>query len=414
MFWTGISVESRVKKRRLTHLLGLRSLVLLPLGDLGGKLLDHSRDIRLVHGRVNLNLGEVLDHTNVEVELGLSRGTGGGAAVGALLALLTLLAASANEVVLLAVLLLENLHTLEVGVVHGTTDISTEAGALVLLLIQTQRNEVVGGVEVADQTLSGEDLVGVSKTRGLLKLLVSDLLALLALEGIALGLLLLTADSPGLILVLLVGLAGLVVVVLDFADGGPLLLLLAVELGALVPQGVEVLEGTVLLGLDGIELLLDLGVLVAKSLGLGVVEGLLEGSDLGLEVVDNLLGLLQTGEVLALLAQVGDVGQNLALIDQAEGAGVDLLLKAGNFAVEFLDILEGHARTRVVLFGNASLEGSIEGIDLLLGAGARSLESLLLLTDRRQLSAEFLLLLRGGRVLVVGLGGLDLGLDFGL
>lgn len=389
-----------------TYLLGLRSLVLLPLSDLSGQLLDNGGDIGLVHRGVDLDLGEVLDDTNVEVEL-----LGGGrAAVGvALLTLLALLAASADEVVVLV--LLQDLHALHGGVINGTANLSTELRGLVLFVIQSQSSEVVGRVEVADKTLGGKDLVGVSQARGLLELLVGNLLLLLALEGVPLGLLLLPANSPGLILVLLVCLASLVVGVLDLTDSSPLLLLLTVELGALVPQGVEVLESAVLLGLDGIQLLLNLGVLVAQSLGLRVVKGLLEGGNLGLDVVDDLLGLIQAGEVLTLLAQAGDIGKGLLLIHQAHGTGINLLLEARDFTVNLLDTLERHAGLGVVLLRNAGLERAVQSIDLLLCAGPGRLESRLLLTDGGELSTEFLLSLSRGRVLVVGLGGLDLGLD---
>ena len=193
---------------------------------------------------------------------------------------------------------------------------------------------------MTDQTLCGQDLVGVGKLRGLLELLIGNLLALLARKGLLLSLLTLAAHTPGLVLVLLVGATGLEVGILNSADGSILFLLLVAQLGALIAQSVQVLEDTILLGLDGIELLLDLGVLVAQGLGLGVVEGLAQFGDLCLDVVDALLCLIQTGEALALLAQVGDLGESLALIHQTEGTSVDLLLKTGDFLVDLLDTLE--------------------------------------------------------------------------
>lgn len=393
-----------------SYLGSLSGLVLLPFGDLGRKLLNHSRDVGLVHRRVDLDLGEVLNDTNVHVELGLRRRGGSRGAIStALLTLLALLSTGANKVFVLV--LLQNLHALDARVIDLAANLGAESGGFVLLFAEAKGGEVVGWVEVTDKTLGDQNLISVSRARGLFQLLVGNLPLLLAIESLALSLLLLPADFPSLILVLLVGLAGLVVVVLDLTDGSPLRLLLTMELGALVTQRIQVLENTILLRLDGIEFLLDLRVLVAQSLGLGVVEGLLEGSNLGLEVVDHLLGIVEAGEVLALLAHARNIGEDLLLIHQAEGTRVDLFLQTGNFTVHLLDVLKRHAGAGVVLLRNAGLECRIDAIDLLLGARSRGLESLLLLANGGQLSAELLLSLCGRRVLVVGLGGFDLGLD---
>lgn len=85
---------------RCTNLLGLGVLVLLPVGELFLELLDHGRDVALLHGRVDVDAAEVLDGADVKLELALGGGRGG-AAVGALV----LLAASAGHEVLVVVLL---------------------------------------------------------------------------------------------------------------------------------------------------------------------------------------------------------------------------------------------------------------------------------------------------------------------
>ena len=48
-----------------SHLLGLALLVLLPESELLLQLLGDSRDVALLHGRVDANAGQVLDRANV-------------------------------------------------------------------------------------------------------------------------------------------------------------------------------------------------------------------------------------------------------------------------------------------------------------------------------------------------------------
>jgi hypothetical protein len=123
------------------------------------------------------------------------------------------------------------------------------------------------------------------------------------------------------------------------------------------------------------------------------------------------LTVVQSGKVLSLLAQAGNIRESLLFIDQAHAARVDLFLQAGNFLVNLLDILEGDLAAGVVLLGNTGLEGGVKSIELLLGAGTSRFETLLLLADGRELSTKFLLSLASRRVLVVGLCAFDLGLD---
>ena len=362
-----LAIWSHYIRCKLAYLFRLAGLVLLPFGDLGCQLLDNRRHVSLVHGRVNFDLGEFLDETNVHVEL-LSRRSRSSVAVAALLALLALLSTGAAEVVVLAILLLHDLDALDVGVVHSTANLGAVVRRLALLVVQSQGSKVVGGVEMADKTLGTKDLVVVGRVRGFLQLLVRNLSLLLVLNGIALGLGLFATHLPGLILVLLVCATALVVLVLGLFDGGPLLPLLALELGTLRLQRVEVLKHAVLLSLDGVQFLLDLGISVAESLGLRRVKRLPEACNLGLQVVDHVLGLIQPGKVLALLAHRRNVRQGLLLIDQAHTTRVDLLLQTGDLLVDLLNVLERHTAAGVVLLGNPSLQSRVQSIDLLLGA----------------------------------------------
>lgn len=264
---------------------------------------------------------------------------------------------------------------------------------------------------MADKSLGSQDLIGVSKLRSFLQLLVGNLLLLFPFESVALGLLTLSASTPDLILMFFVSLALLVVGILELTNGGELGLLVLLQLGTFVPERVEVLESGVLFSLDRVELLLNLIVLVAQSTGLGVVKSLFQFSDLLLQSVDILLAVVQSGKVLSLLAQAGNVRKSLLLIDQAHATGIDLFLQPSDLLVNLLDTLEGDLAAGVVLLSDTGLEGGVKSIELLLGAGTSRLETLLLLADSRELSTEFLLSLGGGRVLVVGLCALDLGLD---
>jgi hypothetical protein len=124
------------------------------------------------------------------------------------------------------------------------------------------------------------------------------------------------------------------------------------------------------------------------------------------------LTVVQSGKVLSLLAQAGNVRKSLLLIDQAHATGIDLFLQPSDLLINLIDTLEGDLAAGVVLLSDTGLEGGVKSIELLLGAGTSRLETLLLLADSRELSTKFLLSLGGGRVLVVGLCALDLGLDF--
>ena len=60
---------------RSTYLLGLAVLVLLPVGKLLLQLLNHSWHVCLSAWWVDSDLGQVLNHANVKVELALTRGS---------------------------------------------------------------------------------------------------------------------------------------------------------------------------------------------------------------------------------------------------------------------------------------------------------------------------------------------------
>jgi hypothetical protein len=127
-----------------------------------------------------------------------------------------------------------------------------------------------------------------------------------------------------------------------------------------------------------------------------------------------LLSLVKLAKGLAGLAQVGDFGQGLLLIDKLHGARVDLLVEALNLAVDIFDALEGDLGLGGLLLSNAVAELLVEALDLVQLGGASILAAGLLLADLVGLGNEFLaaLLGRAGLVLVlVGEGNVDLGLD---
>src|SRR5262249_41782463 len=137
-------------------------------------------------------------------------------------------------------------------------------------------------------------------------------------------------DCPGLV----------VVVILDLPDREIFLLLLGLQLGSLVTQRLNVLECIVLLGLDGIQLSLELVIFVAQGPGLRVVKIVALCFKLSLKIVNLLLGLLKARKPLALLSKVRDLGERLLLINQLHHAAIDLLLQSINLTVNLVYILE--------------------------------------------------------------------------
>lgn len=370
---------------------------------LGLDLLNDAGDIGGAHRGIKAEERAVLDDRRRAVEALL-----GSAAGVALLALLAL--GLGGGVLVVAVLLADKLGALETRLVDGSLGLGGQAR------VGHQRGllGLEGGVEELEQAVGAADLVQVGGLAGLGEdTLGLGLLALievaLTLGALALSLLLTSLALVGLESLLLA-----VVVVLELADGGKLLLLLGLQLGALVTQGRQVLISLILLGLDGVELGLDLVVLLRHGLLLGVLHGVLDLLDLGLEVVNLLLRLIKLAKVLADLAQVGDVGQGLLLVHELHGAGVDLLLEALNLAVDILDALEGNLGLGGLLLSDAVAELLVEALDLVQLGGASILSAGLLLADLVGLGNEFLaaLLGRAGLVLVlVGEGNIDLGLD---
>lgn len=370
---------------------------------LGLDLLNDAGDISGAHRGIKAKERAVLDNRRraVEALLGSTAGV-------ALLALLAL--GLGGGILVVAVLLADKLGALEARLVDSSLGLGGQAR------VGQQRGllGLEGGVEELEQAVGAADLVQVGGLAGLGEdTLGLGLLALievaLTLGALALSLLLTSLALVGLESLLLA-----VVVVLELADGSKLLLLLGLQLGALVTQGRQVLISLILLGLDGVELSLDLVVLLRHGLLLGVLHGVLDLLDLGLEVVNLLLRLVKLAKVLADLAQVGDVGQGLLLIDELHGAGVDLLLEALNLAVDILDALEGNLGLGGLLLSNAVAELLVEALDLVQLGGASILSTGLLLADLVGLGNEFLaaLLGRAGLVLVlVGEGNIDLGLD---
>jgi hypothetical protein len=385
-----------------TYTLGLGSLILLPVGKLGLDLLDQLGNVLLAHGRVKRQERAVLNNGRGAVESLL--GTTG-------LALLALLALGlGREVLVLAVLLADELGALKTRLVNGSLGLSGQArvgkqGRLLSLERGIEEGEQAVGtadlVQVGGLTGLGEDTLGI----GLLALLD----VALTLQALALPLLL-----AGLALVGLVSLLLAVVVILELADGGKLLLLLGLQLGALVAEAGQVLVGLVLLGLDDVELGLDLVVLLGQGLLLGVLHGVLDLLDLGAEVVDLLLGLVELAKVLAQLAQVGDVGQGLLLVDELHGARVDLLVEGLNLAVDILDALEGDLCLGRLLLVDTAAELLVQALDLVQLGRAGILATGLLLADLVGLGNELLAALLGGAGLVLVLvreRNVDLGLD---
>jgi hypothetical protein len=369
------------------------SKLLLELGD-------SRRYIVLAGGGVDANLGQLLDDTNVEVELG--RGSSSRAA---LLALLALLSAGAGEVLLLSITLLCDADTLEARVVNGTLGRGGELAGRGLLLGGESR-----GVEVADEAFACVDLVLVGRCAGLLETLRGSLLALVGLPLDLLLALALVTGLAGLEVVFLESTLLLVVGVLKLLPGLVLLLLLGTCLVGLLTERLHVLEGLVLLALEDVKLVLQLGVLLAQCLLLRVVEKLLLLRNLCLDVVDALLLRVEAREVLACLVEARDLRQRLLLIDQLHHAAVDLLLQASNLLVHILDRLVVDAALGSLELVQARLELLVQLLDLLEDDVARRLVSLLRLADGVELGLELLLALGVGRVLVVWAGGVELSL----
>ena len=385
----------------MTYLLGLAVLVLLPVSELLLELLDSGRDIGLARGCVNANLGELLDDTDVQVELGCCRGS-----TALFATLFALLASSAHEVALLLSVLLRDASSLDLRGLDSTLSGGSKlAGRCGLLSGKSRR------VEVTNKTLGGVDLILVCGCAGLLETRFGSLLALASEVLDLLLLAALVAGLAGLEVVLLEGALLLVVLVLELLPGKVLLLLLGASLIGGFTESLEVLESFVLLGLQAVQLGLELCVLLAESLLLGVVELLLLLSDLRLEVVDSLLLRVEAREVLACLVERGDLGKSLLLVDELHHARVDLLLQTGNLLVDILGRLEVDAALVGLELVLARLELLIELLHLLKDGIATRLVALLGLANSVQLGLELLLALGIRGVLVVRAGGVELGLS---
>ena len=360
---------------------------------LGLELLNGGWDFVLARRRVDANLGQLLDNTNVEIELG------GGSARTTLLALLTLLAASASKVALLLGLLLGYAGTLQTGVVNGALGGSGELAGRGGFLGWER-----GGVEMADQSLSGDDLVTIGGCAGLFETLAGSRLALARHVLELLNALLFKANLAGLGLIVLVCAQLLEVCILEFFPCVVLLLLLGARLVRLLAQCPQVLEGFVLLSLQFVKLRLELGVLVAQRLVLRIVQQLLLFGNLGLDVVNLLLLDVETGEVLAGLVERADLSQGLLLVHQLHHAAVDLLLQARNLLVDILDGLVVRLALCRLELAELLLELLIELLDLLKDGVAAGLVALLRLANRVEFCLKLLLALAVGRVLVVRFG----------
>lgn len=366
---------------------------------LGLKLLDGGRDVFLARGSLNANLGQFLNDANVEVELGRSR------AGAALLALLSLLSASADKVALFLGILLGDARTLQTGLVDsalsGSSKLARRSGLL---------GWKSGWVEVTDQAFGSNDLVAVSRCAGLFETLAGSLLALACNVLELLLTPLLEANLASLGLVRLVCAQLLEVCILEVFSCLVLLLLLSASLVRLLTKRSQVLEGLVLLGLESIQLSLKLGVLVAEGLVLGIVQELLLLSDLGLDVVNLLLLSVEAGKVLAGLVKGADLGQGLLLIHQLHHATVDLLLQTCNFLINLLNRLVVRLALCGLEFGELLLKLVVELLDLFENGITAGLVSLLCLADGVELGLELLLAFGIGRVLVVRLCIIELSL----
>lgn len=383
-----------------TYLLSLAVLILLPVCELLLELLDGGRDVGLARRWVNTDLGELLNDTDVQVEL---RGDRDSTAL--LAALLALLAAGSHEVALLLGVLLRDTSALDSRVVNSTLSRGSELA---------RRRSLLSGkgrwIEVTDETFGGVNLVLVSRCAGLLETLLGGLLALACQVLNLLLLPALIAGLAGLEVVLLVCALLLVVRVLQLLPSKVLLLLLSASLVGLLTESLEVLESLILLSLQAVQLSLELSVLLAQRLLLGVVEELLLFSDLGLDVVDALLLRVEAGEVLACFVKRRNLGKSFLLVDQLHHAGVDLLLQAGNLLVNILDRPEVDAALAGLELVLARFELLVKLLHLLEDGIAAGLVALLGLADGVQFGLELLLALGVGGVLVVRTGGVKLGL----
>ncbi|KAI6759476.1 hypothetical protein HG530_010156 [Fusarium avenaceum] len=314
-----------------------------------------------------------------------------------LLALLALL--HSRSVLLLTVLLAEELSTLKRRFINSSLGLSAETS------IGHERAllNLVARVKELEQAVGAADLIEVGRVAGITQTALSlGLLALLVVT-LLLGLLLLTVTLTSLTIVGLVSLLLSVVIILKLADGSVLLLLLGLELGTLITEAGKTLVGLILLSLDGVNLSLDLVVLIGESSLLRVIHAVLDLLDLGAEVVNLLLRILKLTEVLADLTQAGDVRQGLLLIDQSHCAGVDLLVEGSNLGVDLLKVLVGDlGLCRLLLIDSAS-DLLIEALDLVELRSAGVLSAGLLLSNLVGLSNKLLssLLGRVGLVLVL-------------
>lgn len=367
--------------------------------ELGLELLDSGRNIFLARGSLNANLGQFLNDANVEVELGGSR------AGAALLALFALLSASADKVALFFGILLRDASALQARLVDsalsGSSKLACRSGLL---------GWESGWVKVTDQAFGSNDLVTVSRCAGLFETLAGSLLALACNILELLLTPLLKANLASLGLVRLVCAQLLEVCILEILSCLVLLLLLSARLVRLLTKRSQVLEGLVLLGLESIQLSLELGVLVAQGLVLGVVQELLLLSDLGLDVVNLLLLSVEARKVLAGLVKGADLGEGLLLINQLHHATVDLLLQTCDFLVNLLDRLVVRLSLCSLEFGQLLLKLVVELLDLLENGIAARLVPLLCLADSVELGLELLLTFGIGRVLVVRLCIVELSL----
>jgi hypothetical protein len=267
-----------------------------------------------------------------------------------------------------------------------------------------------GRVEVADETLSSEDLVLVCRCTRLFEALACGLLALTSDVLELLLTALLVTHLASLEIVLLESALLLVVGVLELLAGLVLRLLFGTCLVGLLAQRPEVLESLILLALETVQLSLKHSVLLAHGLLLGVVEQLLLVGDLCLDRVDILLLAVEASELLSCLVEIRNLRQGLLLVHQLHHAAVDLLLQTGDLLVDILDRLVIELALAGLELIKARLELLVELLDLLEDGVAPRLVALLGLADGIQFGLQLLLALSVRGVLVVGAGEVELGL----
>lgn len=180
-----VSMEQRRPSLWLAYLLRLSVLILLPALKFLLELVNNTGNVGLSGRWIDANLGQLLNDTNIHVELSRI----GGRAVGGrrgFLALALLLTASTNKEVL--IFLLYDFHAFEARVVNSALCSGSESARALLVCGNTIR-----GFKVLDEAFGGTDVIEKGWLRGFFKLLFSNALTLLFLVCVALGLLTITS-----------------------------------------------------------------------------------------------------------------------------------------------------------------------------------------------------------------------------